>query len=65
MKLIKNEKGLIFGAFLLSMLITSPLIIGAIEQAINEKEPVEKEKNHCEVEKPQKKIKVKKCEQGE
>lgn len=65
MKLFKNEKGLIFGAFLLSMLVTSPLIIGAIKHAINEEEPIEKEKQYCEKEKPKKKIKVKKCETGE
>lgn len=65
MKLIKNENGLIFGAFLLSILVTSPLVIGAIEQAINEKKPTEKEKQYCERERPQKKIKVKKCGTGE
>jgi len=31
MKLVKNEKGLIFGAFLLAMLVASPMVVQAVK----------------------------------
>lgn len=50
MKLVKNEKGLIFGAFLLAMLVASPMVVQAVKST-QEDAPKKEQKKLKEVSK--------------